>query len=299
MKTKFAILLPVVSGAMWASIGIFVRLLASEGFNNITILSLRVIFASVLLFFIILFKNKSLFRIKPSDIWIFFGGGTITTLGLNYSYNVAINTLTLAQSAVLLAMCPVFAVIMSAIFFKEKITKSKVFFMCLTIFGCILASGIVGEDSVSFKSVGVIFGLCAALFYSFTGVFSKVAINKGYQPLTMTFYGMFILAVMIIPFTNWGMVSDYVATAPLKNISFLIFQAFCTVILPYLAYNIGLVAVNAGTASILAAGAEPSAAMIFGIVFFSEIPTLVSFIGLVITVASLTTLCKINVGKEG
>ena len=42
--------------------------------------------------------------------------------------------------------------------------------------------------------------------------------------------------------------------------------------------------------SILASGAEPTAALIFGIMIFSEIPTLPGFIGMVIVVGSIIVL---------
>ena len=47
---------------------------------------------------------------------------------------------------------------------------------------------------------------------------------------------------------------------------------------------------ESGVVSILASGAEPTAALIFGILIFSEIPTLVGFIGMVIVVGSIIIL---------
>ena len=40
----------------------------------------------------------------------------------------------------------------------------------------------------------------------------------------------------------------------------------------------------------MASGAEPTAALIFGILIFSEIPTLIGFIGMVIVVGSIIIL---------
>jgi drug/metabolite transporter (DMT)-like permease len=50
--------------------------------------------------------------------------------------------------------------------------------------------------------------------------------------------------------------------------------------------------VDAGKAAILAAGGEPSAAMVFGIIFFNEIPSILGIIGLIITIIAISILCK-------
>jgi drug/metabolite transporter (DMT)-like permease len=56
-------------------------------------------------------------------------------------------------------------------------------------------------------------------------------------------------------------------------------------------YTLALVYVETGKAAILTAGGEPTAAMLFGIIFFSEVPTILSFIGLVITIIALSIIC--------
>jgi len=47
-----------------------------------------------------------------------------------------------------------------------------------------------------------------------------------------------------------------------------------------------------GKVSIMARGGEPMAAVVFGALFFSEMPTLLNLTGLVLTVFALYLLCK-------
>ena len=49
---------------------------------------------------------------------------------------------------------------------------------------------------------------------------------------------------------------------------------------------------EAGTASILASGTEPVAAVFFGMLFYMEVPTVLMMIGLIITIVALAFLCK-------
>ncbi len=106
----------------------------------------------------------------------------------------------------------------------------------------------------------------------------------------MTLYSMFILAVVLLPFAKWNAVFEYASAAPANNIIFILLHSLCTAVLPYLIYTSALSSVDASLASILTAGAEPSAAMIFGMIFFAEMPTVLSTLGLVITIAALTFL---------
>lgn len=56
-------------------------------------------------------------------------------------------------------------------------------------------------------------------------------------------------------------------------------------------YSIALLYMENGKVSILAGGGEPIAAVVFGVLFFSEIPTILILIGLVITIIALSFLC--------
>lgn len=60
---KALYLMPVLAGIFWGSVGIFVRILTDFGMDNYTVLGTEAV-AVVILFFVILFRDKSLFRIR-------------------------------------------------------------------------------------------------------------------------------------------------------------------------------------------------------------------------------------------
>jgi len=62
-------------------------------------------------------------------------------------------------------------------------------------------------------------------------------------------------------------------------------------VLPYVFYTLALGFMEAGKASILAAG-EPVAAMVFGFAFFAERPTALAASGLVLTTAALVVFSR-------
>lgn len=283
-------LMPIVSGAMWGSAGIFVRKLTALGMNSYTVVSVRVVLAVIILAVWLGIYDKNLLKIKLKDLWIFVAGGVVGMFGLNICYNSAISELSLSLAAVLLSLSPVFVLFMAAILFKEKITSKKVICMTIAIAGCVLASGVLESASTMRWSVkGIIVGTIGAFFYGLYGIISKTAMERGYHAFTTTFYCLFMVMLVVIPLTNWKLVTDVVIANPFKMSVFLVIHSLCTSVLPYILYTFSIRYIDAGMASILASG-EPVAAMIFGVIFFSEIPTFLSVVGIVLVIVALALL---------
>lgn len=291
---KLILILPVLAGILWGSAGVFVRELNDFGMDGYTILSTRMIVATVLLLITIGLYSRSLLKIKWKDLWIFAGTGLLGIMGLNYFYNEAVGEITLSLAAILLSMAPVFVMILSAFIFRERITVKKINCLILAIVGCVLASGVLETASGTGLQVsvrGIVMGLLSGFFCALYGIFSKIAANRGYSTYTILFYSLLLCTVVLLPLTNWGMFISFIEASPLKNTFFAVSHSVCTSILPYLFYSIALLYMENGKVSILAGGGEPIAAVVFGVLFFSEIPTVLILIGLVITIIALSFLC--------
>lgn len=289
---NIALLLPVIAGAMFGGGGVFVRTLADYGMDNATILFSRVFFGTILMGLFLLFYNKELLKIKLRDLPVFFGTGVLGMMALNLCYNKSIEDLTLSLASVLLCTAPVFVVIFAAILFKEKITKKKIFCIGLAIVGCIFASGLLESQAGPVSTIGVIFGILTAVFYSFYTIFSRMATDRSYNTYTVIFYSVLLNTIFVLPLSDLNIWAQFITDAPLFNIGYSCIYAMCTSILPYIFITLALLYAEAGMVSILASGAEPVAAVIFGLLFYAEIPTLLMLIGIAVTVFALTILCK-------
>ncbi|WP_133013822.1 DMT family transporter [Clostridium cuniculi] len=289
---KIAVLFPIISGGLWGSAGIFIRKLSDFGLNSYTIISSRVLIALIILFIGILILDKSLLKIKLKDAWVFMASGILGMLGLNFCYNESVNHLSLSLAAVLLSLSPIFVIFIAAILFKEKITLRKISCMLLAILGCVLASGLLENNSgMKLSAIGILIGLLSAFFYALYSVVSKIAMGKGYEALTITFYSLLTLEIVLLPFTDWNILKDFVISAPVNNSIFMLLHSVFTSVLPYVLYTVSLSYIEAGKTSILAAGGEPISAMLLGMLFFSEVPTILSLIGLILTIVALSLLC--------
>ena len=282
-------IMPIISGICFGSAGIFVREL-SENMNSTSIISSRILIAILLLGLWIAVRYPMNFRIKLKDSWIFVGAGVLGTLGLNLCYNFSINELSLSLAAVLIALAPIFVMVFAFFMFHEAITAKKIISIILALIGCVLTSGILENNtSMHWSWIGILVGSASAGFYALYSIFSKVGMKKSYPALTITFYSMLAIAVVLLPFTQWDNMAHYIAANPLRNTLFMVMHSLCTAVCPYAFYTVALDHMEAGKASILCS-CEPVAAMVFGLFFFGEIPTVLSVTGLIIVLLALAML---------
>ena len=109
---------------------------------------------------------------------------------------------------------------------------------------------------------------------------------------------LILIVILLLPFTNFGQINHYVNVNPLSNVLFLILHSFISFALPYICLTTALNYVESGVASILLSGCEPIAALIFGIICYFEIPTVLMLCGLVIVIVALVILCKPSKKEE-
>ncbi len=287
---KIYLILPIIAGIMFGSTGIFVRTLTENGVDSTTLLFLRFSIAAIFMGIAILFTDKSLFKINKQDIPLFVLCG-LCILGLNLCYNSSINTVPLSLAAILLSTAPVFVLIFEYFIFNEKITSIKVFSVILVLIGCTLVTGLIEENSLNISLLGIIAGIGSAIFWAIYSVSSRKSIEMGRHTFTILFYSLITITLVIIPFTNFTQITDFVYLNTIPNIIFLMLHSLVSFALPYICITISLNHLDAGTAVILSSG-EPVAALLFGVIFYSEIPTALMVCGVFITIIALIILSR-------
>ena len=226
---KFIPILPILSGIFWGGGGIFIRRLMELNINSFTVVSSRVIVASIIFFICVFLYDRSLIKIKLKDLWIFVSAGILGILGLNICYNEAVKQLSLSLSAVLLSLSPIFVLIFANIFFKEKITVKKIICMILALLGCFFASGVLEtNETMRWTYFGIFIGFLGAFFYGLYSIFSKLAIIKNYNTLTVTLYALISIAIISLPFTDWKALSNVVVENGSGMLVFMLFHSLCT-----------------------------------------------------------------------
>ena len=126
MKKKISMLLVILSGIFWGTTSLFVKALASYGLDSIQISCIRVISSAIFMSLFTLIKDKKLFYIKLKDLPLFILIGAISIFATSVFYFKAISLASVSVACVLMYTAPIFVLIFSSIFFREKITVKKI-----------------------------------------------------------------------------------------------------------------------------------------------------------------------------
>lgn len=291
MMRKIYLILPILAGIMFGSSGIFVRTLTQNGIGPTTLLFLRFSIAIIPILIAIIAADKNLFKIELKDIPLFLVC-SLCIIGLNLCYNHSMNTVPLSLAAVLLSIAPIYVLIIAYFLFGEKITSKKLICMILAISGCVLMTGILENDLGNLPLFGILSGIGAGLFWAIYLIASKKSIKNGNHTFTILFYSIIFISIALIPFTDFGEISSFVSIDPVLTIIFLILHSTFSFALPYIFSTISLNYMDSGTSSIFLSGAEPFAALIFGFLIYSEIPTPLMFCGFILTIIAMMMLSK-------
>ncbi len=277
----------ILAGIFWGSMGIFVRRLSSFGFAPIQITSIRLTLAAVGFCLIQLICVPAGFRISIRDLPLFLGLGVGSVLFFSSCYFTAINMMSLSTAAILLYTSPIWIMLMSVLFFREKLNGKKLLALALAFAGCVLVSGISGEG---ITLTGLLVGLGSGIGYGLYSILGTVALRK-YSPYKVTAYAFLFAAAGSWLVCGPADMTAKFGAAPdlLPLLLFCGLTALVTAVVPFLAYTLGLRTVEASRAGILAT-VEPMVATLVGILVFSEPLTPVSGIGIVLILSAVILL---------
>ncbi|CAH0345471.1 EamA family transporter [Bacillus sp. CECT 9360] len=277
------ILAVVAAAFLWGIIGLFVKGLTEAGFSPMEIVTIRVVCASLFLLLIGAFKNRNLLKIRAKDTYLFIGTGIVSIVFFNWCYFTAMNMLSISTAVILLYTSPIFVMLFSSFFFKEKITYTKIILIGCTVLGSMLIAGESGLEVSGGENLGYIIGIGAGIGYALYNIFGKLALRK-YESFTITAYTFITASVFLLPITR---VWNKTETIMVPNTILLILGLglFSTVI-AYLLYTWGLGKMEGSKAAVIAT-AEPVTAMFLGFLFYDERLSSIQLVGAIIIIGAM------------
>jgi len=275
----------LTAAALWGIIGIWNRQLMALGLSPTGIVAVRNFGGMALLAAIFAVKDRGVFRVRKAHLKYFFGTGIVSVVLFTVCYFSCQKLCSLAVASILLYTAPSFVVVMSAILWKEPVTKKKLTALLLTLVGCALVCGLFAGD-LTVTLPGILLGLGAGFFYALYSIFGRYALGH-YDSMTVTVWTFLFagpaslllvkpaeLAAVLVQPKAWLLAGALVV--------------FSTV-LPYIFYTGGLAKVEAGKASIMAS-LEPVVASLMGVVLFSEPMGIQTLLGIVCVLAGVYIL---------
>lgn len=277
----------LLAAVLWGSAGIFVRSATDVALTEMQLVFGRAILTSLILAVIIFIKDKSLFKVRLKDLFIFASAGLFSIVLFNYSYYTTMRLATLSVAAVLLYTAPFFVVIFSIFLFSEKLNIKKAVSCLVAFLGCCFVSNVF-DSANRISGKALFFGLLTGFGYALYTVFGNILLKRKYKTLTVTFYIFLFAALFTVPFINVANTVVYAVKNP-KALLIVFLMALFNTVLPYLLYTTGLLGVDASAAPIIAM-VEPVVATIIGAVLFKETLTFSGVLGIILVLVSVVIL---------
>ena len=265
----------IVAAALWGLIGLFVKLIAGQGFDAMQIVALRAVASAVCITLVLCYKGLGNLLIRWQDCWLFVGTGILSLTFFNYCYFNCIQSSSLAVAALLLYTAPIFVMLMSLVLFGESFDRYKGLALVCTFIGCACVTGAF-SSGLTLTVSGLVYGLGSGFGYALYSIFGKYAVQR-YSSLTITAYTFYFAALAAVPLA--GFTAAEISRINTMTIVGALGLGLVCAVVPYLLYTKGLEKVEPGRASILAT-IEPFVAAGVGVLVFVEPLTFSKVIGM-------------------
>jgi len=266
---------------LWSSLGILVRLSDAP-------VHIIMFYTSVISVFILgipsIFKNyrAGVFKKKLSPYVLFLGPLSLIN---TFSFFYAFKNTTIANAVFTHYIAPVVVAFLAPIFLKERLTIRIIISIIIASIGLWILIGIKPSELLGFfqktdaNSVGIMSGLFSGLAYAIIIMVARVYASH-YHPIALVIVQNSVISLLLLP-----LVRDF----PLSSLWIIIFMGIVHSSIAPILYFKGMGRVSASKAAVLGY-IEPLGAIIFGMIFLGEYPSIFSAIGgaLVIIAGYLT-----------
>lgn len=291
MKKSKALATIIFTSFLFATQGIFFRNLTPLGFTPIQLTAVRGVVSAVLLSIFVLLTRPGLFRATAKELLLFIPAGVFMFL-CAFTYYLALSHTTIATATVLMYSSPIYVLIFSVLFLKERLTPLKLVAVAVMLVGMALVSGIMGGMDFNFR--GVVYAILAGVLYAAYNIVAKIEMRRGSDPVTAMIYCFLVMGVLASLFADVPeMVSITMQGDTGRILLLLAGIGTVTCAVPYLLYTVALKYVPAGTASALGL-IEPMAAIIYSVVFFNEPLTVPLAVGVVFILGAVLMISRIK-----
>jgi drug/metabolite transporter (DMT)-like permease len=274
-KETRAALIVLVGATLLGSMGAWGRTFYQYEPNPMTVVTWRALIGAAALAVVLAIVRPQLLRIRPRDLPFFSLYGFIGVTMNFWAYFSAFKFTTLAVAITLLYTYPAFVVLLSAAFLGERLTRTKIEAVIVTLLGSALVAQVHQADWLRLNLAGILFGLLAGITAASYSIFGKRALAS-YQPWTVVLYafasGGLFLAAMSGPRLVQG------ASYPAVAWFWILGLAVVPSLGGYALYTLGLRDLPASRASVIATWEVVTAAAI-GWILFGEHLTPIQFLG--------------------
>lgn len=289
MKLK-GFIYAVISSIFFGSAGIFVKSNYNENFSSVDLLMLQYILASVILLTICLVKYRQSLKLSRSMLKKLIIQGAVFNTFMTVFFYSSFEYLDMAVATMLLYLYPAMVAAISFVFLNTKISRLKIAAICGTFLGSLLVLDIFSNSFSSISIKGILFGVLAAVFYSFMNLYAE-RIVEDIPSMVITLYTT-IFSLVVLFIINYGFIGKIpsITSGSILNAALLAF--FCEIIPLTLLYS-SIKYIGSVTTSIISTIELPASA-VFSYFVMQEGISLVQAIGILVIGYSVIVLKKEN-----
>lgn len=278
------VLLIVLSGGAWGTLGLFATTLYAAGLKPIDVAAARVTVAWLGFAVIAIIANPPQVRLTPRRRALLAAHGLIAVALYNLLYFGAIAQIGIALAVALLYSAPAWSAVLGYFLLRERHPARVYLAVPLTVMGVALAVTNPAGFSLSVPTAGLLLGLGAALAYASFSILGKPLLRDCASSALLLY--SFGTGSVILSAAAWldGGGDRLILIGPEDWLVLLAAGVFPT-FLAYLAYTEGLRRTPASLATLLAA-TEPVVAVALGTVVADERLSAHQFGGIVLVLAA-------------
>lgn len=288
-------LLVFTSGIIWGSSGYLVTQMSNMGVSALmTAFSGHFLALLPLLIYLLAKKGVDGLKISKKGLLYSIILGALTKGIFKLANDTSITLVGVATASILMYLAPVFAALMSMVFFKEKLRGYQHFALILNFVGCMLMVTGGNFTELNMSGLGLILGAVAGFLYALNTILGKVAAS-GDDPETMTFYMLLFSAITMSIFAKpWENIDLFMNS---KFLFWAIINALATGMIANILFLKGLgMNVDASKVTIITS-VEVVVATLSGVLLLNEKISFVGFFGIAIMLLSIV-LMNINIPRK-
>ena len=254
------------AAVLWASSGVAGKSLFSGGVTPFELVQIRVTVSTVLLALVFSLHNRTLFRIRASDMAYFFLLGGVAMALVQITYFYAVSKIQVAAAIFLQYLAPILVAFYAVCFWKERLTLTKFMSLLLSLLGCYLVVGGYDIHLLRMNWVGIVSAVSSALCFAAYTLLGEKGMHR-YTPWTVLFYAFFFAAI------SWHLFYPpfhYLrAGYTLGQWGWMFYISVMGTVLPFALFFMGINLIRSTRASITAT-LEPISAGLFAYLFLGE-----------------------------
>ena len=266
-------------------LGYFGKVGYSLGYTPVTLMTVRFVLATLILWLLALYRGLNLYRVPLTALPLLALQGVAMT-GTSFGYFASLQYLSASLAAIVFYLHPVLTIAVTTIFLRERFTWPRGLALAMAVLGTTFISGGFGNGNVSADARGLMWILTGAASYSvFTLIGQRT--TRGMDSIVVTTYALTFcsLGFAMMEFPGY-MFSGYL-TPTMWAVGLGI--GFICSVLAILLYVVGIRAVGAARASV-ASALEPLSGVLLAAVLLGERLMPVQWLGMSVILLAVIVL---------